>query len=418
MRYEARLPRCPPRGTASGVAKAYGEMLGTGAPSAKRRPGQAFAQRRGGAEAGGEHHVYCSSPHTSRLRVPMSYRFNLLRLGGLLVLAAVSRTTSRAQAPSWEQLKLETTASFRGLSVVDDRVIWASGTRGTVVRSVDGGATWRVDSIPGAATMDLRAIHARSPLVAHVAATAGRIWRTSDGGKSWSLQYQATDTTMFLDAITFFDDRHGLALGDPMGGRFVILVTRNGGETWVEAPAASRPAALEGEAAFAASGTSLVLAGSRLGWLGTGGSAARVFRTVDGGATWAVSLSAIPPLAGSGGVFSVAFADAMHGIVVGGDYERPDSSHGTAALTSDGGVTWQPATRFPRGYRSGVAMRRINQDDVIAVAVGTTGSDVSRDGGVTWSPLDDTAFNAVQFAPSGVAFAVGARGRVARLAIR
>lgn len=339
---------------------------------------------------------------------------NLLRTIGFACLCG----SSASAQTTWEPLKVETSASFRGLSVVNDQVIWASGTRGTVVHSPDGGATWQVDSIPGGAAMDLRAIHARSPLVAHVAATAGRIWRTTDGGKSWSLRYQSADTTMFLDAITFFDNDRGMALGDPMGGRFVILVTKDGGGTWSEAPAASRPAALDGEAAFAASGTSLVVAGSRFGWLGTGGNAARVFRTIDGGVTWTVSPSAIPARAGSGGVFSVAFADPMHGIVVGGDYERPDSSHGTAALTSDGGATWQPATRFPRGYRSGVAVRRINQDDLIAVAVGTTGSDVSRDGGLTWSPLDDTAFNAVQFAPSGVAFAVGARGRVARLQIR
>ena len=347
----------------------------------------------------------------------MSYPFNLLRLGGLWILASFPGSAGW-QAPSWDALKVETTASFRGLSVVNDRVIWASGTRGTVIHSTDGGTTWRVDSIPGAATLDLRAVHARSAEVAHVAATAGRIWRTTDGGKTWSLRYQAADTTMFLDAIVFFDQHHGLALGDPMGGRFVILNTRDGGDTWSEAPEASRPAAMEGEAAFAASGTSLVLMASRLGWLGTGGSAARVFRTIDAGATWTVAPSGIPPRAGTGGVFSVAFADPMHGIVVGGDYERADSSAGTAAFTSDGGATWSPATRFPRGYRSGVALRRLNQDDLIAVAVGTTGTDVSRDGGRTWSPLDGAPFNAVQFAPSGVAFAVGARGRVARLVIR
>ncbi|HEX6941296.1 MAG TPA: hypothetical protein VF128_00135 [Gemmatimonadaceae bacterium] len=350
--------------------------------------------------------------------MPISYPFNLLPLGGLLVLTSFSGALGRSQAANWEQLKVETSASFRGLSVVDDRVVWASGTRGTVIHSVDGGTKWRVDSIPGAAALDLRAIHARSVDVAHVAATAGRIWRTSDGGRSWSLRYQAADTTMFLDAITFFDDRHGLALGDPMGGRFVILVTRDGGDTWTEAATASRPEATEGEAAFAASGTSLVVLNKRLGWLVTGGSAARVFRTVDAGATWSVAPSAIPARAGSGGVFSVAFADPMHGVVVGGDYERADSAAGTAAFTSDGGATWSPATRFPRGYRSGVALRRLNPVDLIAIAVGTTGSDLSRDGGRTWSPLDGTAFNAVQFAPSGVAFAVGARGRVAKLEIR
>lgn len=346
----------------------------------------------------------------------MSRHHKLLRAAGLFSTALVSATTGRAQ--SWELLKAETTASFRGLSVVDDRVVWASGTRGTVIHTSDGGDTWMVDSIDGAATMDLRAIHARNAQVAHVAATAGRIWRTTDGGRTWSLRYQSADTSMFLDALAFFDDRHGLALGDPIRGRFVILVTRDGGDTWTESPEASRPEAADGEAAFAASGTSLVLRNARFGWLGTGGTVARVFRTVDAGASWSGAPAGIPPRTGSGGVFSVAFADTIHGVVVGGDYERPDSSAGTAAFTADGGATWTPSASFPRGYRSGVSIRRAAPDLLIAVAVGTTGGDVSRDGGRTWAPLDGTAFNAVQFAPSGAAFAVGGRGRVARLSIR
>lgn len=326
-------------------------------------------------------------------------------------LALVPAAHSRAQA--WEALAVGTTASFRGLSVVDDRVTWASGTRGTVIHTVDGGASWRVDSIPAGSSLDLRAIAGRSAQVAHVAATAGRIWRTTDGGRTWSLRFQAADTSTFLDAIVFTDDRHGYALGDPMGGRFLLLVTTDGGDTWGEMAAASRPEALDGEAAFAASGTSLAFIGSRLAWLGTGGSAARIFRSLDGGVRWSAVPSAIPARAGSGGVFSVAFADASHGIAVGGDYERPDSTTGTASFTVDGGVTWQPSLKPPRGYRSGVALRR-NGDELIAIAVGTTGSDISRDGGRTWSPLDGTPFNAVQFAPSGTAFAVGGRGRVSR----
>jgi len=348
----------------------------------------------------------------------MSFRFNLLNLRTLLVLASVPWATARTQAPNWELLKVETTASFRGLSVVSDKVIWASGTRGTVIRSVDGGTTWSVDSILDGARFDLRGIHATSDRVAHVAATSGRIWKTTDGGKTWSLKLQAADTSMFLDAIVFRNDREGFALGDPMNGQFVILVTSDGGETWREALGAARPIANDGEAAFAASGTSLVLLGARFGWLGTGGATARVYRTVDGGATWRAHASAIPAKAGSGGVFSVAFADSVHGVVVGGDYEQPDSSAGTAAMTVDGGVTWTPPLLFPRGYRSGVAMRRTDAGLLVAVAVGTTGSDITRDGGKNWVPLDGTPFNAVQFAPSGVAFAVGARGRIARMYVR
>jgi photosystem II stability/assembly factor-like uncharacterized protein len=315
---------------------------------------------------------------------------------------------------SWETLPTGTTSSFRGLSVVNDSVIWASGTRGTVLRSVDGGRSWQVDTVSGAEAMDLRAIHGISDRVAHVAATAGRIWRTTDGGENWSLRYQASDTSVFLDGIVFADDRFGLTLGDPMGGRFLILVTRNGGDTWTEAPDASRPPAAAGEAAFAASGLSLVIAHARYAWLGTGGSTTRVYRSADLGTTWTPTSPGMLEQAGSGGVFSLAFADSLTGVAVGGDYLKPDSTRGNASYTRDGGRTWLQSDPPPRGYRSGVAIRR-DGAGWQAIAVGTSGTDYSRDAGRRWAPLDATAFNTVQFAPSGIAYAAGARGLIARL---
>jgi photosystem II stability/assembly factor-like uncharacterized protein len=348
-------------------------------------------------------------PAMVRPRIPSAH--------ALLLAAVLPGAPASAQAQSrWEALNSGSTASFRGLSVVSDQVIWVSGTRGNVVHSSDGGATWRVDTIPGAATMDLRAIHGRSATTAHVAATAGRIWRTTDGGRTWSLRYQATDTSVFLDGIVFTDDRNGMAIGDPMGGHFLILVTHDGGDTWTEAPVNSRPAAAEGEAAFAASGTSLVVSG-QMAWLGTGGPVARIFRSSDAGKSWTPFQSQLLAKAGSGGVFSVAFIDAMNGVAVGGDYTQPDSARGTGAYTTDGGRTWVAAETQPRGYRSGVAMGG-TLGARIAIAVGTSGSDISLNGGRTWRPLDAMAFNAVQFAPStGTAFAAGARGRIARIGI-
>jgi photosystem II stability/assembly factor-like uncharacterized protein len=150
--------------------------------------------------------------------------------------AALVVAPFRAADGQWEQLSTGTIASLRGLHAVSERVVWASGTGGTVIHTTDGGTTWRVDTIPDASAFDVRAVHARSDMVAHAAATAGRIWRTLDGGRSWSLRYQATDTTVFLDAIAFWDDRHGLALGDPIGGRFFVLLRDEGGVRWGVAP--------------------------------------------------------------------------------------------------------------------------------------------------------------------------------------
>jgi photosystem II stability/assembly factor-like uncharacterized protein len=316
-----------------------------------------------------------------------------------------------AQSP-WQLASSGTRVSLRGLSVADDSVVWASGQRGTILRSVDGGRSWSADTIPGAARLDVRAVAGRSALVAHAAATGGRIWRTRDGGMTWSLRYAAEDTSVFLDAIVFRDDQHGLALGDPMGGRFLILATDDGGESWRDVSASSRPVADSGEAAFAASGTSLVLQGVRA-WLGSGGAATHVFRSLDHGRTWTASDIPLRRGGSGAGVFSLAFADSLSGVAVGGDYTLPDSTAGTAAFTRDGGVTWQRASPPPRGYRSGAAAIR-RGGRIVVIAVGTNGSDISEDGGATWRPLDSTGFNAVQFAPDGVAIAVGGGGRIAR----
>ena len=312
---------------------------------------------------------------------------------------------------TWERLTSGTAASLRGLNVVSDKVVWASGSKGTVLHTLDGGANWRVDTIPGASKLDIRGVHARSASVAHAAATAGRIWRTTDGGQSWSLRYQASDTTVFLDAIAFWDDLHGMALGDPLDGRFFILTTSDGGDSWREAPADSRPVTVNGEAAFAASGTSLLLLPKGVALIGSGGKAARVHRSADDGTTWTVVDLPIQSGSGANGIFSLAFQSARSGIAVGGDYRTPDSTRASAAVTRDGGKTWSAASTMPSGYRSGAALSGRS----LAVAVGTNGSDVSYDSGTTWTPFDKTGFNSVQITPNGTAFAVGDRGSVARL---
>jgi photosystem II stability/assembly factor-like uncharacterized protein len=312
-----------------------------------------------------------------------------------------------AQSP--QPVSTGTTASLRGLSVAGG-AIWASGQRGTVIRSTDGGISWSLVSIPDAERSDVRAIHARGASVAHAASTDGKIWRSTDGGRNWSLRYRATDTTVFLDGIAFFDDRHGLVLGDPMGGRFLLLVTNDGGETWREAPLESRPEAV------AASGTSLVTSG-KLAWIGSGGMATRIFRSADGGNRWTAVTTPMATAKPSQGIFSVAFIDSVGGIVVGGDYQSPGSAQGNAAFSTDGGRSWQLSRRPPAGYRSGVAVSSI-RDRVVAVATGTSGTDVSFDGGATWAPLDSAGFNAVQFTSGGIAVAVGGGGRAARFDLR
>ena len=191
----------------------------------------------------------------------------------------------------WRTLASPTDVELRGLSVVSPRVVWASGMRGTVLRTTDGGDTWQRDTVPDASTLDFRAIAATSRDVAHVLSIgdSSRIYRTTDGGRTWSLRFMSTRKGSFFDAIQFWDASHGIAMSDPVDGHFLIITTDDGGDTWKEMPTSGMPAALPGEGGFAASGTCLIVTGDSDAWLVSGGAAvARLYHSTDRGRTWTV----------------------------------------------------------------------------------------------------------------------------------
>lgn len=338
-----------------------------------------------------------------------------------LLLAGRAAEEQGAAAPrpvGWEAQQGGTTASLRGIRAVSGRVAWASGTGGTVLRTTDGGATWRADTVPGATALDFRDVEAfderRAVVLSIGNGGASRIYRTTDGGRTWALAFMNRDTTAFFDCLAFWNDRQGLAVSDPVRGRFVVLRTDDGGESWAPLDGASAPMAQEGEGAFAASGTCLVARGRAHAWIATA-FGARVLRSADAGRSWRDARTPLASGAAAKGVFSLAFADVRRGVAVGGDYSAPADTAGTAAFTTDGGATWTEATRMPRGYRSGVAWV---PGTTWIVAVGTTGTDLSRDGGRSWAPVDTTNLNAVAFAPDGTGWAVGPRGTIVRWAGR
>ncbi len=305
-----------------------------------------------------------------------------------------------ASAQSWIPQESGTTASLRGVSAVNDKVVWASGTKGTYLRTVNGGATWRSFTVPGAADMDFRAIRAFDEKKAYLLSIGpgekSRVYKiVNDQSK---LLFTSPDQKGFFDALSFWDASHGIILGDPVDGHFVVFTTTDGGETWKRQ---KTPPALPNEGAFAASNTCLIVRGTREAWFGTGG--ARVFHSLDGGETWTVAK--VPMASGaSAGIFSLAFEGRV-GIAVGGDYNKPAETTGTIALTNDGGKTWTAGSGLS-GYRSGVA--KIGN---MWIAVGTSGSDVSLDDGKTWRQFDNGNYNAV----TEPGWAVGPKGAIAKL---
>ncbi len=317
----------------------------------------------------------------------------------------------------WTVQDSGTDARLRGLSVVDDKVAWASGSGGTVVRTTDGGRTWTPRPIAGAEALDFRDLHAFDSGSALLLATGpggqARVYATADGGSNWLLKYQYEEQRGFLDAIAMLDGRRGLIMGDPVEGRFVILRTDDGGSSWRAIPSEGMPPARESEGAFAASGTCLVVGGEERAWFCTGGAGtARVFRTCDGGLTWEAADTPIPASTPASGAFSMAFRDERIGIVVGGDYLRPDAAEGVAAWTLDGGVTWHAPTQGPSGYRSAVAFMPGREG--LALAVGPSGADLTADGGRTWRPIQCVGYDALGFTRDGIGWATGEAGRIGR----
>ncbi|MBP2051549.1 photosystem II stability/assembly factor-like uncharacterized protein [Streptomyces griseochromogenes] len=307
---------------------------------------------------------------------------------------------------------------YRGLAAVDRDTAWLAGTAGTVLRTTDGGTSWRNVSPPGAAALEFRDVEAFDARHAVVLAIgegeASRIYRTDDGGATWTESFRNTDAKAFYDCLAFSDRRHGLAMSDPVDGRFRILSTSDGGRSWRVLPADGMPAALDGEAGFAASGQCLVTSGPKDVWLATGGGAhARVLHSADRGRTWTATDTPIPAGDPARGVFALAFRDRAHGLAVGGDYRPGRSSPQAAAVTSDGGRTWRLAATPPPAYRSGAAW--LPHSRRAALAVGPTGTDLTTDGGRSWRTIDTGSYDTVDCTPDLSCWAAGEQGRVARL---
>ncbi|MFG2126693.1 WD40/YVTN/BNR-like repeat-containing protein [Streptomyces sp. NPDC048751] len=339
-------------------------------------------------------------------------------------LAALTAVPAQAQAPEhrtphWD-LKDSGTPDvrFRGLAAVGRNTAWVAGTQGTVLRTTDGGKSWRNVSPPGASALQFRDVEAfdarRAVVLAIGEGEASRVYRTEDGGATWTESFRNTDTRAFYDCLTFFDRRHGLAMSDPVDGKFRLLSTRDGGRSWKVLPDDGMPAALDGEAGFAASGQCLVSSGPRDVWLATGGGAhARVLHSADRGLTWTAGDTPIPAGDPARGVFALAFRDRTHGLAVGGDYRADQPSPRAAATTGVAGRTWRPATTPPPAYRSGVAW--LPHSRTAALAVGPTGTDLTTDGGRTWRTVDTGSYDTVDCTADLGCWAAGEKGRVARL---
>ncbi|NHA66628.1 WD40/YVTN/BNR-like repeat-containing protein [Phycicoccus flavus] len=361
-----------------------------------------------------------------------SLRRPLTVLAALALTAPFAASVAVAAPPGqrapdlvWTTTVTDPDQSLRGLDAVDRVTAWVaggsvSGGAGGVFRTTDGGATWQ-DVAPPNADLNFRDVEATSATTASVLSIgegeASRVYRTTDGGASWTETFRSTEPSAFYNCMAFFPGgRHGLAVSDPVDGRFRIAATDDGGASWRVLPADGMPDST-GEYNFSASGECLTVRGN-VAWFGSGGADARVFRSTDRGRTWTAADTGLP--AGeAAGVDGIAFRTPRHGIVVGGDFAAPADGTDVVATTRDGGRTWTDAgdlthlgedVAWVPGTRAGVV--------VVGESGAVGGVSVSGDGGATWIRASSTGFHTLDCTRDGSCWAAGSGGRVARAAVR
>lgn len=352
----------------------------------------------------------------------------LLPAAGAVATAASAATgepgADRPRDPGWSVGVVDPDQSFRGLDAVDRRTAWVAGGSltdggpGRVYRTTDGGENWSDVTPPGTEGLMLRDVEARSADTAVVLAIgpgeASRIFRTSDGGATWTETFRNTEEAAFYNCLDFYPGgQRGLAVSDPVDGKFRILSTRDGGRSWEVLPTDGMPGA-EGEYNFSASGDCLVVAGKHA-WFGTGGAQARVFHSSDRGRTWEATDSGLAANEAAG-VFALAMKNPRQGVLVGGDFAAPADGNDAAAHTRDGGRTWTGGADLPHlgedaAYLSGARATVVT----VGEGSGEGGTSISRDGGATWELFAEDAFHAVDCTRDGACWAAGGGGRVATL---
>ena len=352
---------------------------------------------------------------------------------GSMALALAVQAPARAEehpshAPVLTPQVSGTVNRLQAISPVTDRIAWASGLKGTYVVTVDGGASWRAGVVPGAETLQFRDVQGVSATEAYLLSagvgTDSRIYKTEDGGATWALQFQAPDDpNFFYDCFAFWSPERGITMADGLNAaaRFPAIRTRDG-ETW---QGITMPPAEPNEGAFAASGTCIATQGERRAWAVTTNS--RVLRTADGGDTWAAYRAPIAGGTGTAGVFTVAFRDARHGIIGGGDFTAATVLP-NVARSSDSGKTWQLSTSAPvpgaifglaYAQRAGEGEGDNDDEDGRAprvVVTGPGGTAWTADEGQTWSGFAGvTGYWAVAFASPRNGWLVGTQGRILKI---
>jgi len=302
--------------------------------------------------------------------------------------------------------------SFRGLCVVNDQVIWVSGSRGTLAKSIDGGKTFNFQQLKDYPKSDFRDIEAFDDKTAVIlsSGTPAYILKTIDGGETWKEVYQNLDTAYFLDGMDFWNNQNGIIVGDPINGKFLLLHTHNGGDTWNLIDEKYLPKAEKGEAVFAASGTSIKCWGNNDFGFVSGGMFSSFYK-FKSPKSFAKKINlTIQQGANGKGAFSLVKSNNTF-IAIGGDYMK-DSVRYKNYDEIGVNLYYEDMGSMPFGYRS--CIEKLNENSFIAC--GSNGVDVFNYKTKIWKNISQQNFNVVKKAKVGnTVFIAGNKGKIGRV---
>jgi len=327
--------------------------------------------------------------------------------------------SQRKTLPKVEILNTGIKTSIRGLSVVNNNVVWVSGSNGMVGKSSNAGKNWKWMTVKGFEKNEFRDIEAFDANTAIIMAIPdaenvhpANILKTTDGGETWKIVYENKTKGMFLDAMEFRDPKNGTVIGDPVEGKFFIAKTTDGGNSWNELSAEERFVADSGEAFFASSGTNIRMLYNGSVVIASGGKNSRLF--------YDKTVFDLPMTKGkeTAGTNSVAVFDnykknkANKIVVVGGDFTADSLTDKNCFVSNNGGKTWERPKAPPHGYRSCVEF--LNKETI--VTCGLNGVDYSFDGGKNFYWISKEGFHVCRYARIGnTVYLAGGNGKIGKL---
>ncbi len=320
------------------------------------------------------------------------------------------------EAVNIQKIEVDST-SIRAIYATNKDALIFAGSRGDIGLTEDGGKTWGIEFITynDSIKPHFRSIAKTSSSVFVLSvANPALLYKISSGQKK--IVYKEEHEKVFYDAMTFLDDKTGIAIGDPINGCTSIIMTHDGGNTWNKIDCSKLPEVKEGEASFAASNTNIAFVNNTI-WVVTGGTRARVLKSSDKGETWKIIDTPIIQGDGPQGIYSVDFYNEEIGIIMGGNFSKEDENTANKAITTDGGETWTlVASGKAPNYKSCVQyIPGTNGKEV--VAVGKTGVSFSNDGGHTWNDISEDGYFAIQFVDKNTAWLSG-NNKIGKLVLK